>query len=167
MPSFNDLTGQRFGKLTAISVHSKASRNPWKQMTWLCKCDCGRELVVRQGNLRAGNTKSCGCLRLENKGAYEPNPNRLYNSWSAMKRRCYSKANNRYHLYGGRGIKICDEWKTSFEAFKEWSLKNGYAENMTIDRIDPDGDYCPENCRWIPPEKQSSTRRCAMHDHKD
>ena len=163
MGVFKDLTGQRFGRLTVVKLYSHATRKPWRQTRWLCNCDCGNEIIVQNGNLHTGNTKSCGCLRLENKGAYKPNPNRLYNSWHSMKQRCKNKANNRYHLYGGRGIKVCSEWDKSFDKFKEWALSNGYSENLTIDRIDPNGDYCPENCRWIPPQKQSATRRCVLN----
>lgn len=76
-----------------------------------------------------------------------------------MRFRCNSKTSNRYSLYGGRGIKVCEEWDKSFQAFKEWSLQNGYADNLTIDRIDVNGDYCPENCRWIPPEAQGRNKR--------
>lgn len=164
MPNFIDHTGQRFGDLTVVSLYSRCSRKENRQTRWLCKCDCGKEVVVQNGNLVTGNTKSCGCLRFKSQGAYVPNKNRVYNSWHAMKARCYSPCNNRYRLYGGRGIRVCDEWKNSFEAFREWALSNGYAENLTIDRIDPDGDYCPDNCRWIPPEMQSSTRRCVKRE---
>ncbi len=159
MPKFNDVTGQRFGKLTVISLYSRASRNPWRQTKWLCKCDCGNEIVVQQGNLHTGNTKGCGCLRVENNGAFIPNKNRLYNSWRAMKYRCNSKSSNRYYTYGGRGIKVCDEWNKSFAAFREWSLANGYREDLTIDRIDVDGNYEPSNCRWIPPNEQAKNKR--------
>lgn len=156
-----DLIGKRFGKLVVVSLYSNASRNPPTARKWLCKCDCGNEVIVIGRNLGSGNTQSCGCLKKTVKGAYLPNKNRVYNSWRAMRARCNNENNNRYHLYGGRGISVCDEWNDSFDKFREWALSNGYADNLTIDRIDPDGNYCPENCRWIPPEMQSSTRRCA------
>jgi hypothetical protein len=164
MAKFHDLTGKRYGKLVVLSLYSHGSRKENKDCKWLCRCDCGNEIIAGVRNLNSGNTKSCGCLRYENKGAYKPNPNRVFNSWRAMKQRCKNKSNNRYYIYGGRGIKICEEWDKSFNAFKEWAFANGYSENLTIDRIDPNGDYCPENCRWIPPEQQSATRRCVHHE---
>lgn len=117
---------------------------------------------MQANNLASGNTQSCGCYHAENlTGMFKPNKNRLYNSWRAMKARCFNPNNNRYHLYGGRGITVCDEWLT-FEGFRAWSLSNGYADDLTIDRIDPDGNYTPNNCRWLHPYKQSSNRRCVL-----
>lgn len=154
-----DLTGQRYGRLTVIKKASKASRNPWKHTTWLCKCDCGNEVVVDQGHIRNGNTQSCGCLHAERlTGCYVPNKNRLYNSWRAMKARCTNPNNNRYYAYGARGIEVCEEW-SRFLTFKVWALNNGYADDLTLDRIDPDGNYEPGNCRWIPPQAQAANKR--------
>lgn len=158
-----DITGLRFGKLTVLRQDGKSSRNPWKHTTWLCKCDCGNTVVVRQGNLRSGNTQSCGCLKENLRGSYSPNKNRLYNSWRAMKARCNNPNNNRFYAYGARGISVCKEWE-SFAGFQKWAIANGYADNLTIDRIDCNGNYCPENCRWIEPKKQSKNRRCVKND---
>lgn len=161
MGAFVDLSGRRFGRLAVISLHSKGSRQ-LGHPRYRCVCDCGNECIVQANNLTSGNTQSCGCYHAENlNGMFKPNKNRLYNSWRAMKARCLNPNNNRYYLYGGRGITICDEW-LSFKSFKEWALSNGYADDLTIDRIDPDGNYTPDNCRWIHPDKQSRNRRCVL-----
>ena len=165
MGAFVDLTGNRYGKLVVIALHSKGSRTTGHPQ-YLCRCDCGNTRIVRANNLQSGNTMSCGCLKKGNVGAYRPNVRRMYNSWRGMKARCNNPNNNRYHLYGGRGISICDEWQ-SFANFERWSLANGYADSLTIDRIDPDGNYCPDNCRWIPPNEQSSNRRCVKDAKKE
>lgn len=161
MGKFVDLSGMRFGRLLVKAIYSKTSQQV-NRIRYVCICDCGNECIVRANNLTSGNTQSCGCLHSENlTGMYKPNANRLYNSWRAMKARCFNQNNNRFHLYGGRGITVCDDWM-SFENFKSWALDNGFSEELTIDRIDPDGNYCPENCRWLHPSKQSASRRCAQ-----
>ena len=164
MGRFIDLSGKRFGKLLAMQVARRSSRSSGP-ILYKCVCDCGNVCIVRSNNLRSGNTTSCGCARDALNGAFSPNPKRLYNSWRAMKARCQSPNNNRYRLYGGRGISVCREWQT-FRNFEEWALKNGFENHLSIDRIDANGNYCPSNCRWIPPQAQSSTRRCARNGSK-
>lgn len=150
-----DITDQRFGKLVAKYPVRSSSDG----VVWFCQCDCGNTSEVSVGKLRSGNTKSCGCKKLD---AYrklgELNKshgcahNRLYGVWAAMKDRCRNPNNKRYESYGGRGITYCPEWE-DFATFQKWAVETGYDENAefgncTLDRINSDGNYEPSNCRW-------------------
>ena len=152
-----DLTGQRFGYLTALNVDSCKNKNAM----WVCRCDCGKIVSVESQKLRNGNTQSCGCkrgkIKIETSGTHGKTKTRLYRIWHSMKSRCdYDfKGSERYH---GRGIKVCDEWKDSFEAFYEWAAANGYSDKLTIDRIDSNGNYEPSNCRWTDKLTQDNNR---------
>jgi hypothetical protein len=215
MGKAKSLTGQRFGKLVVIKDTGK--RNNSKRIIYSCKCDCGNEFETTGFNLSRGDTKSCGCLKIEKSkqryinlvgkkfGKYKViaethkrNPtmflcececgnkievrsaslingtskgcvkcsqithgmsnSRIYKIWKDMKNRCKNPNNKFFNRYGGRGIKVCEEWLYCFENFYEWAINNGYTESLTIDRIDVDGMYEPSNCRWASVKEQNNNK---------
>lgn len=166
MPSFKDLTGEKFGRLAVIRVSRKVKSGNRERYYWQCKCDCGNEKEVRTDCLTNGLVKSCGCLKKEqdkiNLTKYHKHKlshTKLWDTYYSMKSRCYDKTNKRYNDYGGRGITICNEWLENFENFALWSLENGFDKNFQIDRIDNDLSYSPQNCRWISQKENCRNRR--------
>lgn len=156
-----DLTGQRFGRLVVLgySGHKKG------QVIWECICDCGNTHLVPTTSLRGGRTRSCGCLNHQQKEQYRTHgesKTKLYHVYHAMLQRCYDTKFKFYHHYGGRGIRVCPEWQ-HYEPFRDWALSNGYEDGLSIEREDVNGNYTPDNCKWIPMSEQANNKRRTVH----
>lgn len=147
------MVGKKFGKLIVISFHHLHESGTTRY--WLCKCDCGNFHIANGSNLRAGEVKSCGCLANSKNGE----TGGLLNIWNHILHRCMNPNDDHFMWYGFKGIKVCEEWKKDFGSFEKWALENGYKSGLTIDRVDPDGNYTPDNCKWITRKENSGKRK--------
>lgn len=167
MKDYKDEIGKKYNKLTILYPDYKKGKHIYMR----CKCDCGNEISARLDCIKSGNTQSCGCFGKEQR--FKANfkhgmtfKHRLYNIWQNMKARCYNKNKYCYKNYGARGIFVCDEWKNSFENFYNWAMSNGYKKELELDRIDNDGIYSPNNCKWAThQENNNHTRRTVYIEH--
>jgi hypothetical protein len=154
--------GNVYGRLTVL----KETGRKRGAVLFLCKCECGNEKEITGGDLRSGKVHSCGCYKIEkvtNENiTHGLNDHRLYSIYHNMISRCYNEKIDTYELYGGRGIKICNEWlnkENGFINFYKWSIQNGYTEFLTLDRMNVNGNYTPDNCRWATNQQQSNNKR--------
>lgn len=154
----SDIIGQRFGRLEVIDRAETKNKHRY----FLCRCDCGTVKAISLTHLRAGASQSCGCgvkeATIHRNTKHNGTHTRLFNIWQGMRRRCTNEKDKNFKYYGGRGIRVAEEWN-DFEPFREWSLANGYAEDLTIERINVNGNYQPDNCTWIPRDVQAKNKR--------
>jgi len=156
----SSLIGVVFGYLTPLEVISRTSNGT---KIYKCQCKCGSYTEANSNILKVGDKQSCGCIRVENNGqrTHGMSKTRIFKSWILMRERCYNPKNNRYYRYGGRGIKVCKEWE-SFEKFYA-DMKDGYADNLTLDRKRVNEDYSKENCRWATKQEQSENKSTTVY----
>ena len=141
MSKVKDIKGRRFGSLVVLN---RVGSDKNGHALWECKCNCGEHIVNLSNRLLTGNTSTCGC-----RNGHGMRYTRIYRTWVNMKVRCYNPRQDNYRFYGAKGIKVCDEWKNSFQAFLNWALSHGYSDSLTIDRKNPKLDYSPSNCQWL------------------
>ena len=155
-----DLTGKRFGRLIVLKLSN--TQIPKANRRWDCICDCGNEVTTVGSNLVTGHTKSCGCLNIEaarnRKLVHGKTNTKIHSVWNEMKQRCNNPNAGKFPQYGGRGISVCKEWSDNFLSFFSWATENGYKEGLSIDRINPDGNYEPDNCRWTTNKVQCNNK---------
>ena len=160
MAVFVDLTGKRYGRLTVVK-RVENSKN--RSSRWLCKCDCGEDRIHSAGTLNYGTVKSCGCfgkeVSRELNTTHNKSNTKLYRVWATMRGRCRSQSYSGFRHYGGRGISVCTEWEDNFQSFYDWAISAGYREGLSIDRIDTNGNYEPQNCRWVSKTTQANNKR--------
>lgn len=159
---FVDLTGRKFGRLTVIQrAENRITKGGQSITMWRCRCDCGNEVIVYSQNLKREHTQSCGCIQKEKPAHYKHgySHTRLGKIYDNMKDRCYNPNNENYRIYGGENKTICDEWLRDRQSFFDWAMANGYADNLTIDRVDNSKGYSPDNCRWVDMKTQCNNRR--------
>ena len=164
------IIGEKYDMLTVVKEAERPEGSKDAHRFYLCKCDCGKEIVISSGNIGRGQ-KSCGCGRKNGVFAHKKHGyashhvyDKLYHTWNAMKYRCYNPNSKDYPHYGARGIKICAEWLSDFIAFREWSINHGFSSELTIDRIDVDKGYSPDNCRWTTIAEQNRNKTTTKGD---
>lgn len=174
MINHDNLIGKKFNNLLILKLikteykYNSLGKIKKKNRYYLCKCDCGKETVVCSYNLTTKNsTKSCGCAVINacklNFSTHKLGKSRLYNIWNGIKQRCLNEHSKFYKNYGGRGIKVCDDWKHNFKIFHDWAINNGYSDELSIDRINNNGNYEPLNCHWVNSKIQAENRRSCIY----
>lgn len=163
-PIRNDLTGKKFGRWTVLELSQKGNG----KVKYLCQCECGTIKEVNATDLVNGKNKSCGCYKIDIHSTHNLSKDRLYKVWTGIKGRCYNENNPHYKNYGGRGITMCEEWENNFQSFYDWAYANGYDKTVkkgmcTIDRIDVNKGYSPENCRWVDMKTQDNNKRNTIY----